>query len=115
MHFYCISLSRLCTVLFTFSGFCVPAQLQADGSEQVPDEDLDLLVEFGVGQKAGQHPQVTAQVAPHGVVRLIDKRLHQFEHLHCADHPRTGLEEEKTSLRHLFKGIENSRALLCFD
>lgn len=40
-------------LLLTFSWFAVPAELQADGGEQVPDELLDLLVEVGVRQQRG--------------------------------------------------------------
>lgn len=75
--------------LLTLSWFAVPAQLYADGREQVPDELLDLLMEVGVGKQRGEHAQVAAQVAPHSVVGLVDKRLHQLQHFHCADHACT--------------------------
>lgn len=79
----------------TFALLAFPAQLEADGSEQVPDELLDLLVEVGVGEQGGEHAQVAAQVAPHRVVGLIDKGLHQLQHLHRADHASARLRKMK--------------------
>lgn len=85
-----ISLQRL----LTFPWFTVPAELEANGSKEVPDELLDFLVEVGVGQQRRQHSQVAAQVTPHCVVGLIDKGFHQLQHLHCADHPCTRLRPQ---------------------
>lgn len=82
----------------TFTRLAVPAQLEANGGEEVSDELLNLFMEISVGQQRGQHTQVTAQVAPHSVVRLIHKCLHHLEHLHCADHTSTGLTERKRTI-----------------
>lgn len=80
----------------TFPWFAVPGQLEADGGEEVPDELLDLLVEVRVGQQRGQDSQVAAEVAPHCVVGLVDKRLHQLQHLHRADHAGARLKGQRT-------------------
>lgn len=100
-------------LLLTFSWFAVPAELQADGGEQVPDELLNLLVEVGVGQQWGQHAQVAAEVAPHRVVGLVDERLHQPQHLHRADHPCTRLDTPN-SMRTTSPRLWGIRASVCW-
>ena len=94
-------------VLLTFSWFAVPAELEADGGEEVPDKLLDVLVEVGVGKQRRQNSQVAAEVAPHCVVWLVDECFHQLQHLDCADHPCTRLEAHKQNKQHLSMHISD--------